>query len=119
MSHPVDVHVGRKLKQIRTMRRLSQTDVARKLELSFQQIQKYEIGSNRIAASRLYELSRILDVPTSYFFEGLDTSAENSPRRDPSLEIVTALAAIRDDTIKTRIVTFIEDVSGVTVARQG
>ncbi|MDW3181042.1 MULTISPECIES: helix-turn-helix domain-containing protein [unclassified Roseobacter] len=119
MSHPVDVHVGRKLKQIRTMRRLSQTDVARELDLSFQQIQKYEIGSNRIAASRLYELSRILDVPTSYFFEGLDTSAEKSERRDPSLEIVTALAAIRDDTIKTRIVTFIEDVSGVTVARQG
>lgn len=119
MSHPVDVHVGRKLKQIRTMRRLSQTDVARELELSFQQIQKYEIGSNRIAASRLYELSRILDVPTSYFFEGLEAAAEKSEHRDPSLEIVTALAAIRDDTIKTRIVTFIEDVSGVTVARQG
>lgn len=119
MSHPVDVHVGRKLKQIRTMRRLSQTDVARELSLSFQQIQKYEIGSNRIAASRLYELSRILDVPTSYFFEGLDTSTETPSSRDPGLEIVTALAAIRDDTIKTRIVTFIEDVSGVTVARQG
>lgn len=119
MSHPVDVHVGRKLKQVRTMRRLSQTDVAKELDLSFQQIQKYEIGSNRIAASRLYELSRILDVPTSYFFEGIDTSTENSDRRDPGLEIVTALAAIRDDTIKTRIVTFIEDVSGVTVARQG
>ncbi|WP_187429086.1 hypothetical protein ROLI_004870 [Roseobacter fucihabitans] len=119
MSHPVDVHVGRRLKQIRTMRRLSQTDVARELNLSFQQIQKYEIGSNRIAASRLYELSRILHVPTSYFFEGIDTSAENMQARDPSLEIVTALAAIRDDSIKTRIVTFIEDVSGVTVARQG
>ncbi|WP_375229948.1 helix-turn-helix domain-containing protein [Roseobacter sp. S98] len=119
MSHPVDVHVGRKLKQIRTIRRLSQTDVARELSLSFQQIQKYEIGSNRIAASRLYELSRILDVPTSYFFEGLDASEEAEKGRDPSMEIVTALAAIRDDTVKTRIVTFIEDVSGVTVARQG
>ncbi|MEP2639328.1 MULTISPECIES: helix-turn-helix transcriptional regulator [Rhodobacterales] len=118
MSHPVDVHVGRKLKQIRTMRRLSQTDVAKELSLSFQQIQKYEIGSNRIAASRLYELSRILDVPTSYFFEGIDAELENSERRDPGLEIVTALAAIRDETVKTRIVTFIEDVSGVTVARQ-
>jgi transcriptional regulator with XRE-family HTH domain len=117
MSHPVDVHVGKKLKQIRTMRRLSQTDVAKELNLSFQQIQKYEIGSNRIAASRLYELSRILDVPTSYFFEGLDSNAQASDR-DPSLEIVTALAAIRDDTVKSRIVTFIEDVAGVTVARQ-
>ena len=118
MSHPVDVHVGRKLKQIRTIRRLSQTDVARELNLSFQQIQKYEIGSNRIAASRLYELSRILDVPTSYFFEGLDAEKAKSGQRDPSMEIVTALAAIKDDTVKSRIVTFIEDVSGVTVARQ-
>ncbi|WP_295311552.1 helix-turn-helix transcriptional regulator [Roseobacter sp.] len=118
MSHPVDVHVGRKLKQIRTIRRLSQTDVARELNLSFQQIQKYEIGSNRIAASRLYELSRILDVPTSYFFEGIEASADAVKTRDPSLEIVSALASIRDDTIKSRIVTFIEDVSGVTVARQ-
>ncbi|MGD9294455.1 MAG: helix-turn-helix transcriptional regulator [Roseobacter sp.] len=118
MSHPVDVHVGRKLKQIRTIRRLSQTDVARELNLSFQQIQKYEIGSNRIAASRLYELSRILDVPTSYFFEGLDAHKAKSGERDPSMEIVTALAAIKDDNVKSRIVTFIEDVSGVTVARQ-
>ena len=118
MSHPVDVHVGRKLKQIRTMRRLSQTDVARELDLSFQQIQKYEIGSNRIAASRLYELSRILDVPTSYFFEGLASETLTTDKRDPSLEIASALAAIRDDAVKSRIVTFIEDVAGVTVARQ-
>ncbi|MGA9436259.1 MAG: helix-turn-helix transcriptional regulator [Roseobacter sp.] len=118
MSHPVDIHVGRKLKQIRTMRRLSQTDVAKKLELSFQQIQKYEIGSNRIAASRLYELSRILDVPTSYFFEGLDAETKTTNKNDPSMEIVSALASIRDETVKSRIVTFIEDVAGVTVARQ-
>lgn len=117
MSHPVDVHVGRKLKQIRTMRRLSQTDVARELDLSFQQIQKYEIGSNRIAASRLYELSRILGVPTSYFFEGLDAETKTTDKSDPSMEIVAALASIRDDTVKSRIVTFIEDVAGITVAR--
>ena len=69
MSHPVDIHVGKRLKQIRTLRRMSQTDVAKRLSLSFQQIQKYEIGSNRIAASRLFELSRILDVPTSYWID--------------------------------------------------
>lgn len=100
------------------MRRLSQTDVAKELNLSFQQIQKYEIGSNRIAASRLYELARILNVPTSYFFEGLDTPDEGSENNDPSMEIVAAIASIRDDTVKSRIVTFIEDVSGITVARQ-
>ncbi|GGX44866.1 transcriptional regulator [Tateyamaria omphalii] len=118
MSHPVDVHVGKRLKQIRTLRRMSQTDVAKRLELSFQQIQKYEIGSNRIAASRLFELSRILDVPTSYFFEGLADANNTAPRGDRGLDIVNALAAIEDDKIKSRIVTFIEDVSGLTVARR-
>ena len=116
MSHPVDIHVGRKLKQARTLRRMSQTDVARHLKLSFQQIQKYEIGSNRIAASRLYDLSRILDVPTSYFFEGLQDFNDTAVR-DPGLDIVSAVASIDDEQIKSRIVTFIEDVSGRTVAR--
>ena len=119
MSHPVDIHVGKKLKQIRTLRRLSQTDVAKRLNLSFQQIQKYEIGSNRAAASRLFELSQILDVTPAYFFEGLHDNTNDAPKADPSIEIVSALAAINDDALKTRIVTFIEDVSGLTVARQG
>ncbi|HCQ57730.1 MAG TPA: XRE family transcriptional regulator [Sulfitobacter sp.] len=117
MSHPVDVHVGRRLKQARTLRRQSQTDVARELKLSFQQIQKYEIGSNRIAASRLHELARILNVTPGYFFEGLDDDhPENG--NDPSLEIVNAIGSIKDDAVKARILTFIEDVSGVTVSRK-
>lgn len=119
MSHPVDLHVGRKLKQIRTLRRLSQTDVARKLNLSFQQIQKYEIGSNRVAASRLFELSQVLDVDPSFFFEGLHDNENTAPKADASLEIVHAIAAIKDDDVRSRIVTFIEDVSGMTVARRG
>ncbi|KZY54233.1 helix-turn-helix transcriptional regulator [Sulfitobacter sp. KE29] len=118
MSHPVDVHVGRRLKQARTLRRQSQTDVARELKLSFQQIQKYEIGSNRIAASRLHELARILNVTPGYFFEGLDNDKPEASN-DPSLDIVNAIGSIKDDAVKARILTFIEDVAGVTVARKG
>ncbi len=120
MAHPVDVHVGQKLKQIRTLRRFSQTDVANKLGLSFQQIQKYEIGSNRIAASRLFELAQIFDLSPSYFFDGLYEGANSDAApRDAGMEIVSALATIQDETVKSRIMTFIEDVSGMTVARQG
>lgn len=109
MAHPVDVHVGQKLKQIRTLRRYSQTDVANKLGLSFQQIQKYEIGSNRIAASRLFELAQIFDLSPAYFFDGLYEGAQSDPApRDPGMEMVNALASIRDETVKTRIVTSIE-----------
>ena len=116
MPHSVDVHVGRQLKQIRTLRRLSQTDVARRLGLSFQQIQKYEIGSNRIAASRLFELANILDVPTSFFFEGLNP--ETNTAEDNSMNIVQAVASIKDEKTKSRIITFIEDVAGATVTRR-
>ena len=119
MAHPVDVHVGRKLKEIRTLRRFSQTDVAQRLGLSFQQVQKYEIGSNRIAASRLFELAQIFEVSPAYFFDGLyDGAHRDSGPRDSGMEIVNALASIKDDAVKSRIVTFIEDVSGLTVARQ-
>jgi len=97
---------------------MSQTDVARKLDLSFQQIQKYEIGSNRVAASRLFELAQLFDVSPAYFFEGLHDNTNDAPCRDPGMEIVTAIASIKDDALKSRIVTFIEDVSGMTVARQ-
>ncbi|MEP1519985.1 helix-turn-helix transcriptional regulator [Ascidiaceihabitans sp.] len=116
MPHSVDVHVGRQLKQIRALRRLSQTDVARRLGLSFQQIQKYEIGSNRIAASRLFELANILDVSTSYFFEGLDADSEGAA--DSAMDIVQAVASIKDEKTKSRIITFIEDVAGATVTRR-
>lgn len=118
MSHPVDVHVGKKIKQMRALRRLSQTDVAQKLNLSFQQIQKYEIGSNRVAASRLYELSKIFGVPTSYFFEGLAEGDSPSEGKMLDAKILDAVTSIEDETVKTRIVTFIEDVAGVSVARK-
>ncbi len=118
MSHPVDIHVGRKLKEVRIMRRLSQTDVGKKLNLSFQQIQKYEIGANRIAASRLFELSEALGVPASYFFEGITPANDQPDLPNPNIDIVRAISNIQDDGIKTRIVTLIEDISGITVARK-
>ena len=118
MSHPVDVHVGKKIKQMRALRRLSQTDVAQKLNLSFQQIQKYEIGSNRVAASRLYELSKIFGVPTSYFFDGLNSDDSANDNKDLNMKILNAVSSIDDEQVKSRIVTFIEDVAGVTVERK-
>jgi len=120
MAHPVDVHVGQKLKQIRTQRRFSQTDVAQRLGLSFQQIQKYEIGSNRIAASRLFELAQIFEISPSYFFEGVEGADKKKiESADSGMAIGQAIASIDDEIVKSRIVTFIEDVSGLTVARHG
>jgi transcriptional regulator with XRE-family HTH domain len=67
--NPIDVHVGSRLKLRRTMIGMTQEKLGEQLGVTFQQIQKYEKGANRIGASRLQEISRILDVPVAYFFE--------------------------------------------------
>ncbi len=69
--HPVDVHVGRRVRIRRTLLGLSQEKLGEALDLTFQQVQKYERGANRISASRLYQIGHLLDVPVSYFFEEL------------------------------------------------
>ncbi|MGB0440222.1 MAG: helix-turn-helix domain-containing protein, partial [Paracoccaceae bacterium] len=71
MTHPVDTHVGKRIRQRRWLVGMTQQQLAEKVGIKFQQIQKYEIGSNRVAASRLFELAQLFDVPPSYFFEGL------------------------------------------------
>ena len=70
--HPVDLYVGARLRIRRKVMGLSQTQVADALGITFQQIQKYERGSNRISASKLYDAAKLLQAPVSYFFEGLD-----------------------------------------------
>ena len=69
--NPIDVHVGARLKLRRTLLGLSQERLSESVRITFQQLQKYERGTNRISASRLYNLSRVLDVPVSYFFDNL------------------------------------------------
>jgi len=75
-AHPVDVHVGGRVRLRRVFLGYSQEKLANALGLTFQQIQKYERGANRISASKLYELSRILSVPVTYFFEGVEADGD-------------------------------------------
>jgi len=76
MAHPVDLYVGARLRIRRKVLGLSQTQLAEALGITFQQIQKYERGANRISASKLYEAARLLQSPVSYFFEGLDETSQ-------------------------------------------
>ena len=73
--NPIDVHVGRRVRLRRKELGISQERLADGLDLTFQQVQKYERGSNRISASKLYEIARVLRVPVAFFFEGLDDPA--------------------------------------------
>lgn len=70
--NPVDVYVGSRLRQRRMLMGLSQKQMANELGVTFQQVQKYENGVNRISASRLWDISKILKAPIEFFFEGMD-----------------------------------------------
>ena len=120
--NPVDVHVGGRVRLRRTLLGLSQEKLGEAIGLTFQQVQKYERGANRIGASRLYDLSRVLQVPVSYFFDEMsDEVAASSPgqRRgmaqeqdtyepDPmakreTLELVRAYYRIKDPQVRRRV----------------
>ncbi|MCR9127404.1 MAG: helix-turn-helix domain-containing protein [Rhodobacteraceae bacterium] len=72
MAHPVDVHVGKRVRHCRWLIGMTQQQLAEKVGIKFQQIQKYETGANRVSASRLWDIADALSVPVSYFFEGLE-----------------------------------------------
>lgn len=78
MKHPVDVHVGKRVRHRRWMVGMTQQQLGDIVGIKFQQIQKYETGMNRISASRLWDIAQALDVSISFFFEGFDAEIVSS-----------------------------------------
>lgn len=121
--NPIDVHVGARIRQRRTLLGMSQEKLGEAIGLTFQQVQKYERGANRVGSSRLFDLARVLDVPVSYFFEDMTAgTASKSPSRlrglaepkpepfepDPlakreTLELVRAYYRISDPAVRKRV----------------
>jgi transcriptional regulator with XRE-family HTH domain len=110
----VDMHVGTRVRLRRTLLGMSQEKLAEAIGLTFQQVQKYERGGNRISASRLFDLSRVLDVPVSFFFDGMDEAppvpspmpeqGEPDPMaKRETLELVRAYYRITDPSMRKRI----------------
>lgn len=112
MPHPVDIHVGKRIKEIRTVRGLTQSNVADHLGISFQQLQKYETGANRVSASRMFELSKLLNITPSFFFEGLEgQDYDTMPPMDmETARIASALSRIKNKKLKNRINTLISEI---------
>jgi transcriptional regulator with XRE-family HTH domain len=90
--HPVDIHVGGRIRLRRRLLGIAQSQLADDLDLTFQQIQKYERGANRVSASTLYALARLLQTPIAWFFEGLP-STDASTQAD--LEATYAVGAVQ------------------------
>ena len=139
-SHPVDVHVGARMRQRRSLLGMSQTNLGTAVGLTFQQIQKYERGSNRIGSSRLFEFAKVLDVPVSYFFDEMPSNAlagrpmsgrgkkgfgeASTPfetEKDPlvkreTLELVRAYYKIRESRVRKRIFEMVKAVGAASHA---
>lgn len=137
-SHPIDVHVGKRVRLRRTLLRMSQEVLGDKVGISFQQIQKYERGVNRIGASRLYEIAVALDVPVTFFYDDMDDSIKpvDDPERraaqsnknaaassDPAIEpdvihrrdvvtLVRSYDAIASDAVRQRALEVIQALGG-------
>jgi len=128
--NPVDVHVGKRLRLRRTLLGYSQEKLGSLLGLTFQQVQKYERGTNRIGSSRLYKIASVLDVSVSYFFEGFEEASgapgapasglaeesagfESSPMdRRETLELVRAYYRIEDSQVRRRIFELVKSLGG-------
>ena len=104
--NPVDVHVGGRIRMRRRVMGLSQEALADALELTFQQVQKYERGANRVSASKLFAAAHVLQVPVSYFFEGLPLPGQARDRNASAEEV------------ESEIRTFLATTEGLELARR-
>jgi transcriptional regulator with XRE-family HTH domain len=127
--NPIDKHVGSRVRMKRKLLGMSQEKLGEALGLTFQQVQKYEKGANRIGASRLQEIGKILQAPPSFFFEGSPqgeapplTGFEEAPSSQyvvdfissvEGLQLNRAFAAIRDAKVRKRIVDLVTAIAAV------
>lgn len=116
--HSVDVHVGKQVKAARHMASVSQEELGAALGITFQQIQKYEKGSNRVSASNLWLMSDFLGVPVTFFFDGLEVgsrkqSAEVAMVTDfissrDGMNLIRAFSDIKDDNVRKRFIQLLQ-----------
>ena len=90
------MEIAKKVRALRLQRGMSQTELGGVLEVTFQQVQKYETGSNRISAGRLQQIAEVLDVPAAYFYAGLDDSeVQRSIPAEPEVDLLQSAHAVR------------------------
>ena len=118
MPHSIDVMVGKRVRLRRLQLSFSQTDLATKLGLTFQQVQKYEKGTNRISCSRLYEIAAILKVPITFFFSDKEDGRAEvrvAEQLEPNqlkdgLRLITAFGQIEDVKMRRKLLALVESM---------
>lgn len=116
--HPIDVHVGARIRAQRVLRGLTQSDLARLVGISFQSVQKYEQGENRVSASRLYEFAQVLGVTPQHFFDGLERPKSGDALPDIAIpgeselrRRLLAVMAVEDERLRHLIVELLHVLS--------
>lgn len=104
----IDRQIGSRIKLQRKKLNMSQFSLSYDLNISFQQLQKYESGKNRVSASRIYEISKILKVPLNFFFEGLDK--ENAESTASGLETSDIMDKIKNQQVKDKILSLLKEL---------
>ena len=143
-SHPVDAHVGTRMRQRRTLLGMSQTRLGDAVGLTFQQVQKYERGANRVGSSRLFEFAKALDVPVSYFFDEMpgnvlagrpmaarvkkgggfgEAGTPFAVEKDPlikreTLQLVRAYYKIREPSVRKRIYELVKTMGAASTSAE-
>ena len=128
--HPIDIHVGSRVRLRRMMQGISQEKLGEDLGLTFQQVQKYEKGVNRIGAGRLFEIAQILDVPVQFFYDDFQSDEDDSTLSEETtgyeaertdlfaslatsdgMQLAQAFLRINDVTIRRRIVDLVKAIA--------
>jgi len=127
--HPIDIHVGARIRAQRVLRGLTQSDLARLVGISFQSVQKYEQGENRVSASRLYEFAQVLGVAPQHFFDGLEGDKSGDALPDIAVAAdselhrrLLAVMAIEDERLRQLVVQLLyvlSELGGAKSAAQG
>ena len=113
----IDVHVGSRIRLRRVLMGMTQEKLAESLDLTFQQVQKYERGANRVSASKLHALSNALEVPVSFFFDDLGEGVKPAPAAQKlvnrkALELQKAYGAIEDEGLRSTILDLVRSIGG-------
>ena len=111
VTNHLDAEIGRRLRQARLVENLTQDGLAQKLNISFQQVQKYENGTNRVSSSRLWAISRVLGLPITYFYESLDDNqisevaegADDGSLPDRTIRVARMLNEMPDGDVKDKV----------------
>lgn len=109
-KNPIDFHVGQKIKLKRKMLGMTQCDLGNHIGITFQQIQKYETGENRVSASTLYDIAAVLETNIDYFFYGLDV-AEDVSLDKHALTFIKSFNEIKCEVVKKRLIHLINSIN--------